>query len=192
LALFAVLFLIFPKLDSYQGLDLIKEYPWLDDALNIPVFFFGSVSVIMFYLTAQKALQPKEWWKEIIYLPCLLALGIGMSLNNTKAVLEAMVNYKTGFVRTPKYGIGEKKKAGWKNSNYKAIKSLMPVLEFAFGVFFALVVLYNFTEERYLTAVLLLPFPLGFFYTSLSSMAHMLPSFSKTQEPVAVEVETED
>ena len=113
LALFAVLFLIFPKLDSYQGLDLIKEYPWLDDALNIPVFFFGSVSVIMFYLTAQKALQPKEWWKEIIYLPCLLALGIGMSLNNTKAVLEAMVNYKTGFVRTPKYGIGEKKKAGW-------------------------------------------------------------------------------
>lgn len=182
LILFALLFLIYPKQSSYQDLELIKEYPWIDNALNIPVFFFGSVSVILFYLTAQKAVNPKEWWKEIVFLPFLLALGIGMSLNNAKAVLEAIFNHQSGFVRTPKYGIGKEKKTSWKNSNYKALKSLMPFLEMAFGLFFLLVVLNNFFEERYFTCVLLLPFPIGFFYTSLPSLMQMLPKLPKLSE----------
>ena len=192
LVLFALLFLIYPKQDTYNQLPLIKEYPWLDNALNVPVFFFGTVSVVLFYLTAQKALHPKSWWKEIIYLPGLLALGIGMSLNNAKAVLEAIFNHQTGFVRTPKYGIEKQKKSGWKSCNYKAIKSLMPFLELAFGLFFGLVVLTNFMEGSYLTCVLLLPFPVGFLYTSLSSIARMLPSLEKSPEPETVEVKSED
>lgn len=192
LILFALLFLIYPKQSSYQDLAIIKEYPWLDDALNIPVFFFGSVSVILFYLMSQKALHPKKWWKEIFYLPFLLALGIGMSLNNAKAVLEAIFNQQSGFVRTPKYGIEEKKKSAWKSSNYKALKSLMPFLEFAFGLFFLLVVVNNYYEEKYLTCILLIPFPLGFFYTSIPSIARMLPSLPQRQEGQTVEIKKED
>ena len=70
----------------------------------MPIFFFASVSVIVFYMVAQKALRPQGWWKEIPYLPLLLALGIGMSISNAKAVIEALCNHQTAFVRTPKYG----------------------------------------------------------------------------------------
>jgi len=153
--------------------------------INMPIFFFGSVSVALFYLTAQKALNPKTWMKEVIYLPLLIALGIGMSVNNAKAVLEAVFNHQTGFVRTPKYGLdkGEgkatKQSTGWKSSKYKAMKSVTPIIEFGFGVFFLMVVFSNFINENYATAILLTPFPIGFFFTSFPSLKRMFSGFMK-------------
>jgi len=172
LALFALLFLLYPKQSLVNDIEFIANNRWIDHALNIPVFFFGSVSVALFYVASQRALRPGVWWKEIIYLPCLLALGVGMSLNNTKAVLEALFNHQSGFVRTPKYGIGHEKGSskGWKTSNYKALKSMMPMLELAFGLFFSVVIWNEMMNEQWVSAILLLPFPAGFFYTSLSSM----------------------
>src|SRR5690606_28287481 len=104
---------------------------------------------IAFYLTSQKALRPGAWWKEIPYLPLLLALGIGMSINNAKAVIEAIFNHQSGFVRTPKYGIGEKQRTDWKKSSYKAMKTLTPVVELLFGFFFLFVVLEAAMNHRW-------------------------------------------
>ena len=129
LLLLTLCFLIFPNQKAQP--DLGEWTPWL---INVPIFFFASASVILFYLTAQKALRPKTWWKEIIYLPLLLALGIGMSINNAKAVLEALLNKQSAFVRTPKYGSGAEKGAGWRRSRYKALKSVTPAVEFLFGL----------------------------------------------------------
>ena len=143
----------------------------------MPIFFFSSVSVIVFYMVAQKALRPGTWWKEIPYLPLLLALGIGMSISNAKAVIEALFNHETAFVRTPKYGIGQAaKRTDWKKSSYKAMKSLTPVVELLFGFFFLFIVVYAAIRGSWSSAILLLSFRFGFFYTSLSSLARMLPS----------------
>ena len=134
----------------------------------------------MFYIMSQKALRPDSWLKDILYLPLLLALGIGMSVNNAKAVVEALFNHETSFVRTPKHGINgsqKKEKDAFKKSRYKAIKSLTPFVELAFALFFTVVVVDNALNSNLLTAVLLLPFPAGFFYTSLSSLKQQLPSF---------------
>ncbi|MGE9268630.1 MAG: cellulose synthase family protein [Verrucomicrobiales bacterium] len=170
LLLVTLCFLIFPK--NEWGPELSG---WTRLAVDIPIFFFASVSVVLFYTAAQRALQPDRWWKEIIYLPLLLALGIGMSINNAKAVLEAVFNHETGFVRTPKYGIGAEKPAvSWKKSHYKALKNLTPVFELIFGLFFLFVVLDAAFAGNYPSAILLLPFPVGFFYTSLTSLGQML------------------
>ena len=183
LALIVLCFLIYPNQTTH--IPGVTGNRMLELFINLPIFFFGSVSVALFYLTAQKALNPKSWMKEIIYLPLLIALGIGMSVNNAKAVLEAIFNHQTGFVRTPKYGLdkgGEKakeKSAGWKSSRYKAMKSLTPIIEFGFGVFFLMVVVSNFMDERYVTAILLTPFPIGFFFTSFPSLKRMLSGFVK-------------
>lgn len=179
LLLVVLCFLIYPKDNFRPKWALLEENPWMEHILNIPIFFFGSVSVALFYLMAQKALRPNTWWKELKYLPLLLALGIGMSVNNAKAVLEAIFNHQSGFVRTPKYGIGEtfssmQKNTGWKSSRYKAIKSLTPFIELAFAFFFSVVVLTNLIDGHYLTAVLLSPFPIGFYFTSLPSLRRML------------------
>lgn len=183
LALIAVCFLIYPK--QLTNIPLFIDHPWLEFLINAPIFFFGSVSIALFYLTAQKSLNPKTWVREIIYLPLLIALGIGMSVNNAKAVLEALFNHQSGFVRTPKYGIdkvgalGEKKVESWKTSKYKAMKSVTPMIEFGLGVFFLIVVASNFMDKHYATAILLTPFPIGFFFTSIPSLKRMFAGFIK-------------
>jgi hypothetical protein len=101
-----------------------------------------------------------------------------MSISNTKAVLEALFNHQSAFVRTPKYGIGLVKRQDWKNSSYKAMKTLTPFVELLFGFFFLFVVVDAAMNHRWSSAILLLPFPVGFFYTSLSSLVRMLPSGS--------------
>ncbi|MGJ8678015.1 MAG: cellulose synthase family protein [Akkermansiaceae bacterium] len=176
LLLFLLCFLIYPKQSS--------EFSWLADhgiseqVLNLPIFFFGSVSATMFYMMSQKALRPNTWMKDILYFPLLLALGIGMSVNNAKAVIEAIFNHETAFIRTPKYGsaaLKKEKKPAWKSSRYKAIKSLTPVIELAFALFFTVVVVDNALNANWVATVLLSPFPVGFFYTSLSSISQQLP-----------------
>ncbi len=179
LLLICLCFLIYPNQHAAPDFGPLTYY-----IVNVPIFFFASVSVIVFYLTSQKALRPGSWWKEIPYLPLLLALGIGMSVNNAKAVLEAIFNHQSGFVRTPKYGIGLSRKTDWKKSSYKAIKSLTPIVELLFGFFFLFVVVEAAIDQRWSSAILLLPFPVGFFYTSLSSIARMLPGPKDEQSPV--------
>ncbi|BCX49431.1 cellulose synthase catalytic subunit A2 [Haloferula helveola] len=171
LMLICLCFLIYPNQHAAPDFGPLTYY-----IVNVPIFFFASVSVILFYLTSQKALRPDSWWKEIPYLPLLLALGIGMSINNAKAVLEAIFNHQSAFVRTPKYGIDQKRKTDWKKSSYKAMKTLTPVVELLFGFFFLFVVVEAAIDGRWSSAILLLPFPVGFFYTSVSSLARLLPS----------------
>ena len=45
---------------------------------------------------------------RFMYMPFLMALGIGLTITNTKAVLEALVGKQTAFVRTPKYRVESK------------------------------------------------------------------------------------
>ncbi len=185
LLLIVLCFLIYPK--QMSNVSLVADNPMLEYYINIPIFFFGTVSVAFFYLIAQKALNPKSWHKEVIYLPLLIALGIGMSVNNAKAVLEAIFNHQSGFVRTPKYGIdkageiGQNKAPGWKSSKYKAMKSVTPIIEFGFGVFFLIVVVSNYMDLNLPTAILLTPFPIGFFFTSIPSLKRKFIGLSKNK-----------
>ena len=160
--------MIFPK--NHWGPDFGL---WGNLLINLPIFFFSSISIIVFYAVAQRSLNPKTWLREICYLPLLLALGIGMAVNNAKAVIEAMIGHESGFVRTPKYGIEGTKKQEIKKSGYKALKSLTPVVELLFGFFFLFVVLDAAITGNWPSAILLLPFPVGFFYTSLNSLGQM-------------------
>jgi hypothetical protein len=110
-----------------------------------------------------------------------------MAVNNAKAVIEAIVGHESGFVRTPKYGIEGRQKMEIKKSRYKALKSLTPVVELLFGFFFLFVVLDAAFSGNWPAAILLLPFPVGFFYTSLNSMGQiagvlqLLPFHSKNK-----------
>ncbi|BCU77448.1 cellulose synthase family protein [Luteolibacter sp. LG18] len=169
LMLICLCFLIYPNQHGVNHLGPIGYY-----VVNGSIFFFSSVSVALFYFMSQKALRPGSWWKEIPYLPLLLALGIGMSISNAKAVLEAIFNHESAFIRTPKYG-DQQKKTDWKKSSYKAMKTLTPVIELLFGFFFLFVVVEAAVKGNWSSTILLLPFPVGFFYTSLSSLARLLP-----------------
>lgn len=145
--------------------------------IDVPIFLTASVSVAVFYICAQRELHPHSWMKEILLLPCLIALGVGLSLNNARAVLEAVFNHQSDFARTPKYGI-ERKSQPWRNCKYMPLKSLLPIAEIGFAIYFSYFVWYAVSHGQFLSVPFLLMFQVGFLYVSLSSLAPWWPRFS--------------
>jgi hypothetical protein len=115
--------------------------------------------------------------KQMLLLPCLLALGIGLSLNNARAVLEAIFNHQSDFTRTPKYGI-ERKSQTWRSCKYRALKSTLPLVELAFGLYFSYFVWFAISKGQFLSVPFLLMFQGGFLYVALSSLLPWTPKFS--------------
>jgi cellulose synthase/poly-beta-1,6-N-acetylglucosamine synthase-like glycosyltransferase len=142
--------------------------------IDIPIFLTASVSVAVFYICAQRELHPRTWLKEILLLPCLLALGVGLSLNNARAVLEAVFNHKSDFARTPKYGI-ERKSQPWRSCKYMPLRSLLPIAEMAFAIYFSYFVWFAIAHRQFLSVPFLLMFQIGFLYVSISSFAQWWP-----------------
>jgi cellulose synthase/poly-beta-1,6-N-acetylglucosamine synthase-like glycosyltransferase len=145
--------------------------------IDVPIFLTASVSVAVFYICAQRELHPRTWMKEILLLPALIALGVGLSINNARGVLEAVFNHKSEFKRTPKYGI-EKKSQAWRSCRYMPLKSLLPLIEVGFAIYFSYFVYYAFAHRQYLTLPFLVLFQVGFLYVALCSLAQWLPRFN--------------
>lgn len=102
--------------------------------LDVPLFAATSGSIVLFYLTTHRALYT-GLWEAIRRLPLMMALGIGLSLNNARAVVEGLFGGPSEFVRTPKHGVTRTEES-WTKKKYKAGKNFYALLEFSFGVYF--------------------------------------------------------
>jgi cellulose synthase/poly-beta-1,6-N-acetylglucosamine synthase-like glycosyltransferase len=147
---------------------------WRTVLLDIPIFVAASMSACVFYVCAQRVLYPRTWMKEILLLPLLLALGIGLAINNARAVIEALCNHTSEFTRTPKYGI-VKKNQSWRSSRYTALKSIVPVIELGFAAYFTMILLEAMWRNQWGSVPFLLLFQGGFTYVGLASIAQWRP-----------------
>ena len=138
--------------------------------IDFPLFIASTMSVSTFYMVSQKELYPKSWHKSIVYVPFVLALGgIGLTITNTKAVMEALFGVKSAFARTPKYSV---KKKGEKSQAkvYRKRLGIVPWIELAIGCYFAWTVYYAMSTENFFTVPFLLLFVFGYWYTGLLSL----------------------
>jgi cellulose synthase/poly-beta-1,6-N-acetylglucosamine synthase-like glycosyltransferase len=138
--------------------------------IDVPLMMLSTFSISSFYLVSQKVLFPRTWWRKLPYLPFLMALGIGLTVTNTRAVMEALFGIQTSFKRTPKYRVekrGEKSQAATK---YRKRLGLVPWIELLIGSYFALTVWYAITNENYFTIPFLLLFVIGYWYTGILSL----------------------
>ncbi len=147
---------------SWQGLPQML-------LIDLPLFIASTMSVSSFYLVSQKELFPKTWYKTFLYVPFLMALGVGLTITNTKAVMEALFGIKSAFARTPKYSV---KKKGERSQAkvYRKRLGIVPWIELAIGCYFAATVWYAITTENFFTVPFLLLFVLGYWYTGLLSL----------------------
>jgi hypothetical protein len=148
--------------------------------IDLPLWLLSTASVSTFYLVAQKELYP-DWRRRLKYLPFLMALGIGLSIVNSKAVLEALLGIKSSFKRTPKYSIVNKTD-GWYSKDYLRKTGALPVLELLLGLYFVLVATYAFWNENYPSIAFLMLFVVGFMYMGLMSIVHTLRRFRSATE----------
>ncbi len=137
--------------------------------IDLPLFMASTFSISSFYLVSQRELFPRRWPRAILYLPFLMALGIGLTITNTIAVLEALVGKQTAFARTPKYHV-ESKKDKIRASKYRRRLGWVPWVELLIGAYFALTVYYALDNENYITVPFLILFVVGYWYTGLMSL----------------------
>jgi cellulose synthase/poly-beta-1,6-N-acetylglucosamine synthase-like glycosyltransferase len=137
--------------------------------IDLPLFMASTFSISSFYLVSQKELFPKTWPRSLLYLPLLMSLGIGLTITNTRAVLEALVGKQTAFARTPKYRVSSKKDK-IQGAKYRKRLGWIPWIELLIGTYFALAVFYAIDNENYFTVPFLLLFVVGYWCTGLMSL----------------------
>jgi cellulose synthase/poly-beta-1,6-N-acetylglucosamine synthase-like glycosyltransferase len=141
--------------------------------IDVPFFFAATWSVAYFYIISQRELYPDSWTSRIKYLPFLMAIGIGLTVNNARAVVEALMGRQTEFARTPKYGI-ERKSDDWGDKKYKQSMAVQPIVEVALGLYFTFTVFYALANGIYGSLPFLVLFQVGFLYTGLLSFVQQL------------------
>src|SRR5436190_16593150 len=130
--------------------------------IDVPLFFAATFSVCNFYMVCQREIH-RDWRARIKYLPFLMSIGIGLSINNTRAVIEALFNKQSEFTRTPKYHI-ERDGDEWVGKKYRQSVAVQPLIELALGLYFTATVFYALANQIYGTLPLLVLFQIGFLY----------------------------
>jgi cellulose synthase/poly-beta-1,6-N-acetylglucosamine synthase-like glycosyltransferase len=138
--------------------------------IDVPLFLGATTSVCSFYAFAQKQVFGESGWHaRLKYVPGVLALGIGLSVNNAKAVIEGLLGKESEFVRTPKLGV-EVATDEWRLKRYRGLTNWVPYLELALAFYFTAMAIYAITYGLWGSVPFILIFQSGYLYTSLLSL----------------------
>lgn len=153
--------LLFPvyALRHHFGIDWVF---WVD----IPMLAAGTLALAAFYANAQREVG-KSPWQGILRLPLLMGLGMGMSLNNARAVLEGWFQSGGEFVRTPKYRI-ESRGDEWRAKSYRPQRQRWnPVMEAALLLYLIATAVYSIYQGLWWTVPFLCIFVGGYGYVTV-------------------------
>jgi cellulose synthase/poly-beta-1,6-N-acetylglucosamine synthase-like glycosyltransferase len=193
--------LIYPAFIAAHG--PFKHYPLAGFLFGLTMFLLATCGASTFFVVAQRELFGRGvTWRTILQLPMVMALGVGISLSNARAVLEAWFqdggSTKNEFVRTPKFGVTGKQRHAAVNTGGTGeltwwFKKLpLPILELAFGVYMTVFI---FVTTWYGFAWGSLPFTTlfaaGYFYVgcaSLHALWQMRPGRAAAEDDTPIEL----
>jgi cellulose synthase/poly-beta-1,6-N-acetylglucosamine synthase-like glycosyltransferase len=207
--------LIWPAFFNFLNIEgPIKHYAWGKYLFSATLFVLATCSASTFFIFGQRELfGPEAGWKTIFHLPVLMALGVGVCINNAKAVLEAIWSSirpnkkdRSGeFVRTPKYG-GTSRNV-WqgdaarpldyavpatRTADRPAIWTLkrltLPIIEIAFGIYMSIFIFISLWYQfAYASIPFLAIFAGGYFYVGFSSIYVLWKMQQEAEEQIAAE-----
>jgi len=156
--------------------------------LDLPIFICATLSVFLFYFYTEYvviketiSVQNRSTAKPLVYLPFVVAIGIGLCINNTKAVLEAVFKKQSPFNRTPKYNVSDNENITMSGRVKKLLGNVyrtrkldtVTVIEFLLAVYMSYAVYFTYENNLYFSLPLVALFQIGFFYTSVLSIVQM-------------------
>ena len=97
-----------------------------------------------------------------------MAVGIGLSINNARAVLEALAGRQSSFRRTPKYNLGSDESLA--RRRYRITINGDTWIELALAVYFAAATGAAISAGIWGSVPFLLLFEFGYAYTSISTI----------------------
>jgi hypothetical protein len=145
--------------------------------IDLPLFFGTTLSIASFYLASEREIalmrnpgaRPKFQWSTLKRLPLVMSVGIGLCINQTRAVLEALAGRETEFVRTPKHGVRGKLES-WSSKKYRAAKSITPFIELGMAGYFVIALVVAVKHGHYMSMPFLALFLAGFGYVGWVSL----------------------
>jgi hypothetical protein len=188
----------------------LKTDPYGKWFFSATLFVLATCSTSTFFVFGQRELfGARAGWKSVLYLPVLMGLGVGVSINNAKAVFEAIwsaVRRKPSeFVRTKKYGSAGKQKqrvvaavdgaaagdavvAAPRPSLFTLHRMLMPIIEIAFGCYMVSCIWISVYYGYALGSVpFLMIFAGGYFYVGFGSLIALYRMQQEADEVAAPE-----
>ncbi|HEY9246012.1 MAG TPA: FG-GAP-like repeat-containing protein, partial [Candidatus Methanoperedens sp.] len=135
----------------------------------------GTFGPISMYVLSQRELY-EGWKSRLKYLPVLMLLGTGISANNTKAVIEALLNRESTFQRTPKFGI-EKNTDEWEGKKYRLNFPTITVIEAVLGIYALVTLFFSLRNGNYFLVPFLVLYVAGYFYVSGLTILHSIPRY---------------
>lgn len=137
--------------------------------LDLPLILATFCSIVAFYMAAQKVRQPRTWKRSFALIPMLIAAGIGLTIINTRAVLEALLKVKSPFARTAKYAISSNQRVKLERV-YRRRSGLLPFIEIAFGTCFLAMVAFAIDTYNFLAIPFLLLFVGGYYWAGFGTL----------------------
>ncbi|NBC10218.1 MAG: glycosyltransferase [Planctomycetes bacterium] len=169
ITLFALLF--YPAI--FVNIQPVGRGSWLGLAIGLSMFALGTISATAFYITSQRA-QGRSGLKALLQVPLLMAIGVGIALNNAAACLEALFGHQSDFVRTPKYGLDVTRKTRSRLAAVAHIPSLrksISLLEIGMGFYMIECIRLSLVYEQTIIGLpFLCLFAAGYLYVGVSSL----------------------
>ncbi len=137
----------------------------------LSLFVLAFVSSFLFYLYSQKDIRT-DWRKKIVLFPLFMAGSMGFAVNNSRAVIEGLLNRKSEFVRTPKFKVVNEKDR-WNNNKYITRKLGLSVIVESIMAIYCLI---GIGSSIYFLEIAALPFQIlffvGFSFVAITSIKH--------------------
>jgi hypothetical protein len=105
--------------------------------LHIPMLAGTVLTLGAYCVTSQSALGADRWWRVLLRLPWLVAITVGICVNQARAVIEGGIGHQSPFVRTPKLGAAADKPSWWRSARYRGVRDLVPVAELSLAIYLA-------------------------------------------------------
>jgi cellulose synthase/poly-beta-1,6-N-acetylglucosamine synthase-like glycosyltransferase len=154
------------------------DHGWTEFVLlDLPLFGAATISVCSFYVlsqavacTATHEQVPRGLLlRRLIWIPLTLAIGIGMSINQARAVIEALIGAESPFVRTPKFAV-TRRGDDWRSNRYLFKADLQAWIEVAFGLSFVYPTVVAVQNGLWFSLPFTTLFAYGYLYVGLASI----------------------
>ncbi|MCG8417015.1 MAG: glycosyltransferase [Proteobacteria bacterium] len=161
-------------------------------ALHVPSLGLAAITLGVYCTTSQRVLG-RGSWRALTRLPALIAITVGICVNQSRAVIEGALGHRSPFVRTPKCGVisrqalrseantehsGRSKPTGTARRGvrrklaglpYRGLRDLTPIAEIALAMYFAAFAGLAAVDGRWSVIPVLLLFCAGFAYVGALS-----------------------
>ena len=123
-------------------------------------------------MSASRVVRDQSAKATLRWVPFLMAVGIGLSINNARAVFEALRGQPSEFKRTPKYNLA--KGQNLSQRRYRSRVNADTWIELLLAVHFAVASAVALATGLWGAVPFLLLFEIGFGYTALTTWAQSM------------------